>query len=317
MKILKSGFLLTLLLLFGCKQKQNVKDSVVLKIDAIEMTTEQFSVALANHLKHLDAFVVKDTKYIEKTKQTIINDFIVRSISELWAQEQGLFVKTSEINQEIDRVRANYGDDISFREELAKEQITLKEWRKKIRDQLLQEKILQKLREDIVPPTEKELKTYYQTNKETFSYSESVKLRQIVLKSQSDANMVMKKLRRGSSMDELSKYSVTPDSENKGHLGWIEKGVTKYFDKVFNTRVGSFAPIVQSEYGFHIIQVLGKRNAGVYPYESVKDKIVRTLMEKREQAKYVAWLDAQFRKIKFYKNDEIINKISVVTKGST
>ena len=76
----------------------------------------------------------------------------------------------------------------------------------------------------------------------------------------------------GESFDLLAKeFSEDPGSANRGgDLDWLSKGVTDpAFEKMFlETEIGNISPVFESQFGFHFLEVLGKRN-----YEKTFDLI--------------------------------------------
>ncbi len=75
-----------------------------------------------------------------------------------------------------------------------------------------------------------------------------------------------------------------------GELGWFGRGsmVKAFEDASFATPPGQFAPIVETDYGFHVIQVEEARAAGATPLVEVQDAIRRRLELQRAQDLAVA-----------------------------
>jgi peptidyl-prolyl cis-trans isomerase D len=82
----------------------------------------------------------------------------------------------------------------------------------------------------------------------------------------------------------------TASAAKGGDLGWFGKGqmVKPFDDAVFSTPPGQFAPVVETPYGFHVIQVLEERPAGAVPFDEVKDGIRKRLELQRAQDLAVA-----------------------------
>lgn len=83
---------------------------------------------------------------------------------------------------------------------------------------------------------------------------------------------VRERVMAGESFDLLAKeFSEDPGSANRGgDLDWLSKGVTDpAFEKMFlETEIGNVSPVFESQFGFHFLEVLGKRN-----YEKTFDLI--------------------------------------------
>ena len=77
----------------------------------------------------------------------------------------------------------------------------------------------------------------------------------------------------------------TASAPQGGDLGWFGRGamVKPFDDAAFATPPGQFAPVVQTEYGFHVLQVLEARPAGTTSFDEVKDSIRRRLELQRAQ----------------------------------
>jgi peptidyl-prolyl cis-trans isomerase C len=79
----------------------------------------------------------------------------------------------------------------------------------------------------------------------------------------------------------VAQYSEDPSAaQNKGELGMIEpkRMVKPYADAAANLKkVGDLSDVVESDYGFHIIQLRGRVEGVVQPFEEVKDDIIEEI----------------------------------------
>jgi peptidyl-prolyl cis-trans isomerase D len=96
---------------------------------------------------------------------------------------------------------------------------------------------------------------------------------------------ILKQVKAGGDFAELAKkYSDDPGSkEQGGELGWIVKGQTvPEFEKVaFSQNKGQISDLVQTSFGFHIIQTEEKEVAHVKSLAEVKDSIEQTLKQQK------------------------------------
>ena len=65
--------------------------------------------------------------------------------------------------------------------------------------------------------------------------------------------------------------------------------VKPFADATFALKKGEISELVQSKYGFHIIQLQEKKSAGVRPYDEVKADLVKEIIASVKQDARVAY----------------------------
>lgn len=303
------------LFLVGCNLSPLSGHKVALDVNGNKLTAGEFAREMALRLKDQDALAAKDPKTVDQTKQRIVEDFIVQSLSNQWAKQNNLIVKTEELEEQIQKVKANYPDDLAFQQTLANEGVPFKEWREKMQATLLQKLVVKKISETAAPPADAEIKNYYENNRTQFVIREAAQVRQILLSSEGDAKSIETELRKGKSLSSLAKkYSLSPEGAQGGDVGWVEKGLSDIFEPAVKMRIGQRSNIVKSAYGYHIYEVTAHRAGRPKTLNEVKEEIRRILVEKKQQDLYLSWLDEQTRKARIFKNQELIAALKVETK---
>jgi len=305
-------FFTGLILYFNLHRRSSLGDTIVVQVNERKLTAKEFSEKLAENLQDYDALLAKDTHVVDFAKNKIVEDFVHDSLVLDWAKRNSVTVSQEEVEKEVQKIRSNYPDDASFREALSHSQQTLDQWEDSMGQRLLQKKVFQALASKITPPTDDEMKSFYNSNKETFRVKPQVRIRQIVLDNEDTANRIYHSLNANMSLEPLAKkYSIAPEASRGGDVGWIEQGSLDIFDKAFNMKVGQRGGVYKSPYGYHIIEVTGKKPEQLLTFDEVKSKIERNLRSNKEQAIYSAWLEEQLRIAKVYKNDTAIKAIEV------
>lgn len=301
---------------FGCNwREKSVQRQLVVKVESNELNSKQFADELALKLSKYDALNAKDPKNVNRVKESIINDFLMSSILKLWAQKNNLKVSKDVLEEEIRLVRNGFPDDLTFREELSKQGISVSQWQQQVEERLLERLALQRIQSQVPEPTSEEISKFYESNKIRFMEAEKVYLQQIVLTEQGDADQIQAALKQKKSFESLAKqFSIAPEAKDGGLVGWIERGTLEVFDKAFELPIGQPSLTIQSPYGFHILLVLKKTNAGPIPLPQVTEVIKRELKAKKEQTYFSSWLDQQVRSLHVYKDQQLINKMAVETR---
>lgn len=167
-----------------------------------------------------------------------------------------------------------------------------------IDDFLVKEYLMQAVIEK-VSVTESELKDFYNSNKEKFTTPEQIKASHILIKvnfgateddkkkAKEKAKQMLEWLKNGEKFETLAeKYSDDQQSKTMGgKLGYIARGqMPKSFDEAaFSMKPGQISDAVQTDYGYHIIQIEDHKDAVTKTFAEVKDSIKEQM--KNELAK--------------------------------
>lgn len=141
---------------------------------------------------------------------------------------------------------------------------------------------------------EKALRAYFETHRANYAVKEAVHARHILVESEAEARSLLLQALAGADFGELAARASKDQgsAEKGGDLGWIEKGATvpEFEEAAFSVRPGNLTGPVQSEYGWHVIQVLGRRPAGEGLYEAAKPQVARDLQQ--------SYLEAELGKLR-------------------
>lgn len=143
-----------------------------------------------------------------------------------------------------------------------------------------------------VPPAD--LKAYYDAHQDEFKREEEVHARHILVavnETRTDAQALAlaqdlsKQLQAGADFAKLAaEHSDDPSNKDRGgDLGWFARNtmVKEFADAAFNAQPGTMVGPVKTSYGYHLIQVLERRPAGVRPLPEVESEIRARLAGER------------------------------------
>ncbi|MEK7774092.1 MAG: peptidylprolyl isomerase, partial [Deltaproteobacteria bacterium] len=147
-----------------------------------------------------------------------------------------------------------------------------------------------------------EIKQYYENNLKEFETPPSVKARHILIrpdekaadkeKAKQDAKKkageILEKLKSGGNFNELARrYSEDPGSAKQGgELGWLRKGmmIKSFEEAAFALKKGESSPVVETDFGYHIIQAEDKMESGVAPLKKAEESIRKVLTVKKSRS---------------------------------
>lgn len=136
-----------------------------------------------------------------------------------------------------------------------------------------------------------ELKAHYEANKEQFTKPERVKASHILVDTKETADDILEEINGGLSFGEAAtKYSKCPSSERGGDLGFFGRGqmVPEFEMASFEMGLGEISQPVQTQFGYHIIQLTEKEDGGVFDLEEVSFDIMKDLTMKKQSEIYTS-----------------------------
>ena len=233
-------------------------------------------------------------------------------IAKTYAQEQGITVSDAEVDQELDTIKQQVGDqarssgqDVSnqeaFEQALQQNNISEDELRQDIRENLPVQEVQQRVAGD-AEPSQEEIQQFYDENKAAqFTQPAQRCTRHILFNKdqQQKAEDVKAQLEDGGDFAELAREnSQDPGSaEQGGDLGCLGKGETvpPFEEAAFAAEQGEIVGPVETEFGYHLIEVTEIREEQTQPLSEVESQITDQLAATQEQEEFAAWIDEQIK----------------------
>ena len=157
-----------------------------------------------------------------------------------------------------------------------------------------------------------EIEKYYRENQRGFTEPKEVKIRQIVVNSDSVLKEVLNRLSRGESFEKLAfLYNIDRFREDVGSFGYIRRGqvapmFAQFEEAAFSLKKkGDISEVVRTPYGYHLLQLEDRRGTALRPLDQVKEKIRTFLQTKKKQDAYLAYLKEARSKAKITINEKL------------
>jgi peptidyl-prolyl cis-trans isomerase C len=246
----------------------------------------------------------------EMMVQQIMPTLVDFEVAKAYAEEQGITVSESDVNSEIDTIKdqiaeqaqaqgMDVGREEAFRQALQQAGLTEEELRAQLRDQLPVQKVQERVAGD-AEASQEEVERFYEENKEAqFTTPEQRCARHILFNKdqRAKAEEVKGQLQNGADFAELAKeYSQDPGSaENGGDLGCLGQGETvpNFEEALFNAEEGEVVGPVETEFGYHVIEITDVQQQSTQPLSEVEGQIREQLSSDIQSQEFAAWIQRQ------------------------
>lgn len=263
-------------------------DGSILKKSEFE---KEFKEKLATMKDKIPADKIKEMR--AGVKKQRMEEFITRTVIANEAEKRKVEATDKEINDTVNQIKMSLPpgkklDAFMKENNITREYIALGVKAKKMVKQDLGKK---------AKPTKAEIAKFYEENKEQFTVPENAHVRHILIKidagdddkikaeKKAKIENLRKQILDGGDFAEIAKkYSDCPSKDKGGDLGLIrkEQTVKPFEDAAFAQEINVVGPVVATEFGYHIIQVLQRNEKKISPIEEVKSRISSYLEQQKE-----------------------------------
>jgi parvulin-like peptidyl-prolyl isomerase len=211
--------------------------------------------------------------------QNVVEDEIQVIIDEHYGKDRSLFIKTLEaLGLSLETFKDRISDKVIVRYMQAKE--------------VSSEQI-------IISPYK--IEQYYKNHIKDFSEGEKVKLLMIYIKKVTGeekdqkkmAHEILSKLNTGGDFATLASiYSEDSKNDEGGDYGFIGRDTLRkeLTDVAFNMKVGHTSPVIETDDGFYIMQVLEKKDEKISSLADARDLIERLLITEEKKRLQDEWI---------------------------
>ena len=224
-----------------------------------------------------------------------------------------------EIAAELEKVTAQFPSPEVFQEQLTAMGISAEQLRSDIKDHLKIKGVFEQATVSVEPVTDEEISSFYAEKIDTFKVPEQVRASHVLFTVEKDASeetralkkkeleVVRERIVNGGDFAALAKeYSDCPSKQRGGDLGLFERGrmLKEFEDAAFGLSPGEISPVVESQFGYHVIKVTEHNEPRTLTLEEVREGVAAQLKSAREEAAFEAFLQnlRQNAQIEYAKN---------------
>ena len=260
-----------------------------------------------------------------KEKSSIVKGLIEKEVVRELVNQQGkkenLKIEPELIEKELKTLRSLYASEEEFNNALKSRNINLEEIKKAIQIDINKNHLLNaEIKGKINPPSDEEVKKFYEDNKSRFQRPEAYHTRHILaayfppeavrnqtikeLKKNKEyfariaeekIDKVIEELKQGADFEKLAKNLSDDESsrENGGDLDFNYKGSfeTSFNEAIEKLNPGQTSGKIKTRFGFHVIQLVEKRPSEMAPFTEMKPEIQKYLFIKEAKKKVAIFIE--------------------------
>ncbi len=231
-------------------------------------------------------------------KQQAVANLVNRALLAQAADRENITVTAEQGDAKYEEIRANFPDEEAFVAQLGRSNMTPEEFRVEVDRGIRLEELVGLKTAGVAAPTEKEARKFYDSNTQRFSTPERIRTSHILIKvEETDSELVREQ--KKTKIEELharlvagediatlaTENSDCPSASKGGDLGFFGKGqmVRPFEDAAFALEPGEISPVVETKFGYHVIEVTEKEESSVTSFEDARDSIIDYLAEMKKQ----------------------------------
>ena len=279
MKYIKLTYLFFLFIISSYSFKGISQESSGVVVDEIIVRVDDY-IVLRSELEstYLD-ILSRGERISGNTECAVLKDLITNKLLVAKAEIDSILVEDGQVDQELNSRMALIINQVGSEDEIEKYyNKTIAEFKKELFDDIKEQLIVRKMRQEIladVVVSPEEVKDFYESvPRDSLPYfSTQVKVSQIVKvpevgkeqkdKTRGELLKIRDKILNGESFEILATLnSQDPGSaQNGGNLGFVGRGTfqPEFEAAVFKLKEGEISMPVETEFGFHLIQLIEKR----------------------------------------------------------
>jgi peptidyl-prolyl cis-trans isomerase SurA len=249
---------------------------------------------------------------LQKARQDLLDQLIENKLLEQEGKNKKIEVPERDVDAAIQQIlQQNQASENDLKAMLVKEGITLSTYRRRIHDELVRIRLINREIKSKIVIKEEDLRKIYQDNLAKFTDPAEVKVQQIffgipqlateaqVASIRQEALAVLERARSGEDFAELAgKYSQGPEAREGGVLGFFKHNELKpeLEESAFKLQVGQVSGLIRSPEGFHILRVLERKGGEPKPFAEVGSQIRDEVMQAESEKEFREWMKALKKK---------------------
>jgi peptidyl-prolyl cis-trans isomerase SurA len=297
--------------LYGRLCGAEVVDRVVAVVNEDIVSLSELTRAVqpyADKIKSLGYSLEKEREILFKVREDMLDQIINQKLTDQESKKYKLSVSEKEIDNALERFKeANHYTDEDLRSALAKDKISMEEYRDKVKENILRAKLLNIEVKSKIVITRDDIKSYYENHKNMYQGEKRYHLQNMVKKADYSLGADDKKaillimeeiytiLKNGQPFDKVSRdYSGASHDIRSFDLGVFKPGELsqKVQDAIKGLKSGECTKVLETEIGYQIIYIQDIEEKPGKSFDEAASEIEDILFREIVDKKFLSWIDA-------------------------
>ena len=260
-------------------------------------------------------------QYAHQAIPEIAERFVTSTLLKAEAAKRGFSATAADVDEAISNMVSRLPGGTKIEDMLDRMGLTMEEARKEISDGLTINKLIDDVTKDI-EVAEDAIKKFYEENAKFFEQPEQVEASHILVKldpadatnetakaaAKAKAEGLRAQVLAGTNFADLAAaHSDCPSSAQGGSLGYFGRGqmVPQFEEVAFSLATNEVSGVVETQFGYHVIKVTGKKAASKAPLEEVSDRIKEHLSGEQKGELFDKFVEELKGKAKVFINKSV------------
>lgn len=235
----------------------------------------------------------------KQMESRVVDRYVSQKLLSAAADAEKVEASDVEIDEFITGIRGTLPEDVTLESIMEERHMTMDKLRSDVGADIKIRKLIESKTDAVPAATEEQIVAYFDANKETFNQPESVRARHILVKTDEGADEATKAAAkakiegiRSQVVDgtvtfeaAATEHSDCPSGKRGGDLGTFARGqmVPAFDEAAFSQEVDVIGPVIETPFGYHIVQVTEKQVAGERTLDQVRKDISEQLTMQEKQ----------------------------------
>jgi len=261
----------------------------------------------ADKIKSLGYSLEKEREILFKVREDMLDQIINQKLTDQESKKYKLSVSEKEIDNALERVKeANHYTDEDLRSAMVKDNISMEEYRDKVKENILRSKLLNIAVKSKIVITRDDIKSYYENHKNMYQGEKRYHLHNMVKKADYSLGADNKKaillimeeiysrLKNGQPFDKVSMdYSGGSYDVRSFDLGMFKPDQLsqQVRDAIKGLKSGEFTKVLETEIGYQIIYIQDIEEKPGKSLDEASSEIEDILFREIVDKKFLSWID--------------------------